>query len=356
MTHPGHFGTEFTIRIDPVITTADERATLSDVRRLHRFEDDGLTGDGVTVAVTDTGIDPTHPVFEGVDVEYHDFTGTSDTPDDRIGHGTAVSGLIVELAPDVDIVVLRIFGTSGSADTRAIFDAYQWLIDHAAEIDLVNMSWGARRKVEQIDSIHNRMVAQGIRDVVSAGNTGDRGGSPATAERAFSAGAVTEDGEVTRFNSYNPRYDNPDVSALGKNVLLPRATGTSMGRAVDTPDRDGEYVVASGTSFSAPIDAAAVARWWERHGDGVEAVVPAFERTAIDIPGTPREGAGMLDYAAAVDRGAPRSPTAVPATVGSPAGLDRDWVQVEADVLPDGEYTVDPEQLRRAFCSPSNRG
>lgn len=355
MTHPGHFGTEFTIRIDPVITTADERATLSDVRRLHRFEDDGLTGDGVTVAVTDTGIDPTHPVFESVDVEYHDFTGTSDTPDDRIGHGTAVSGLIVQLAPDVDIVALRMFGTSGSADTRAIFDAYQWLIDHADEMDLVNMSWGARRKVEQIDAIHNRMVAQGIRDVVSAGNTGGRGGSPATAERAFSAGAVTEDGEVTRFNSYDPRHDNPDVSALGKNVLLPRATGTSMGRVVDTPDRDGEYVVASGTSFSAPIDAAAVARWWERHGDGVEAVVPAFERTAIEIPGTPREGAGMLDYAAAVDRGAPRSPTAIPATVGSPAGLDRDWVQVEADVLPDGEYTVDPEQLRRAFCSPSNR-
>lgn len=327
------------LRLDPFVTSAEEAATVQDIYDLHNAGPDKNAGDGITVAVMDTGVDPTHAVFDGVDVTQHDFTGNGEG--DEVGHGTATAGLIAQLAPGVEIVSLRIFGDSGQTGMTPILDAYTWLIENAEQVDICNFSWGARSNVPELNEIHHQLLAAGIRDVVAAGNTSGRGGSPATAKDAFSTGAVTVDGELTRFSSYNPDRANPDVSAIGKNVKLARADGTSMGQVIDD-----QWVKASGTSFAAPITAGFLARFMAVE-DG--APRPAFEGAARDIAGTPRDGEGIVDYSEATEY-TPQEETVEAHTIDF-VGTDVVWLQT--DWLEGGTYTAVREPDGTVILDPS---
>lgn len=300
MTPKPLYDVEFEIRPDYNVTDSG-LATMADVRSLQNVVDDGLTGDDKTIVVMDSGIDETHPVFDGVAIEHVDIVGNTDDAPDQVGHGTAVGGTIVQLAPDVDLISLRIFGDSGRTDGQTIFDAYNWLLDNAERYDLVNMSWGSGERVARIDEQHNALVDKDVYAVVAAGNTGGRGGSPATADDAFSVGAVDADGTLTRFSSYNPRRDNPDVVGVGKNNRLPRARGTSMG----TPLGE-DWTKASGTSFAAPIVSAFAARVLGKYDEFP--LSEQFEEYARDVEGTPEDGAGIADYGATVGPDQPVDP------------------------------------------------
>jgi subtilisin family serine protease len=272
----------------------DSVATIEDVRRLHDVPDDEVTGNGFTVVAMDSGIDPEHPVFEGVAIEQVDVTGAG--RGDAVGHGTAVLGQITRLAPGADLVALRIFGSEGQAKNNVIMRAYEWLHDNTDAYEVVNMSWGSSETSQAINRVHNALVEKGIRDVVSAGNSGKKSGSPATAERAFSIGACTEKGEIAAFSSYNPERDNPDVAAIGVNNRLAQASGTSMGQELDGP-----WIQASGTSFSAPEVAGMVAKYLDVHESASpETIMNDFESGARNIPDQPRDGTGLADYEAAV--------------------------------------------------------
>jgi subtilisin family serine protease len=280
---------------DHVSQDTDSVATIEDVRQLHDVPEGDATGEGFTVVAMDSGIDPDHPVFEGDTIEQVDVTGAG--KGDAVGHGTAVLGQITRLAPGADLIALRIFGEKGQAKNNVIMRAYEWLHNHTDTYDVVNMSWGSSKTSRAINRTHNTLVEKGIRDVVSAGNSGKESGSPATAERAFSIGACTEEGKIAEFSSYNPDRDNPDVAAIGKDNRLAQASGTSMGK-----DLDGPWVKASGTSFSAPEVAGMVAKYLDVHPEASpETIMSDFEAAARNIPDQPRDGAGLADYEAAVN-------------------------------------------------------
>jgi hypothetical protein len=253
----------------------------------------------------------THPWFEHATVEErYDATG-SGTGGDNVGHGTGCASIIAKAAtdanesldgslPPVEFHDVRIFGGSGSTGMQTILDAYRYLIDNSEDIDLVNMSWGAQKDVSVINEPHKQLMEQGLRDVTAAGNSGGDGGSPATADGAFSAGALTEDGQPARFSSYNPEKGNPDVAAVGKDIKMARAPGTSMGKPLDD-----QYVKSSGTSFAAPYTVSAYvlayhvqARSWNR----------SFMQAARDIPDTPKDGGGVLRVEPAFEGDAPEDP------------------------------------------------
>ena len=101
----------------------------------------GRTGNGVIVAVVDSGIHAGHPHVGGVKagvcivpgLEKSDFT-------DRLGHGTAVAAAIREKAPAAELLAVKVFDRqlSTTADTLAV--GIMWAADHGAH--LINLSLG----------------------------------------------------------------------------------------------------------------------------------------------------------------------------------------------------------------------
>ncbi|WP_227379664.1 S8 family peptidase [Haladaptatus halobius] len=288
-----------TLRYEPDFISEEptDVATIEDVRKLHDIPESAAPGEQQTVTIMDSGIDTSHPVFEDTAVTQVDVTETGGS-DDAVGHGTAVAGQVTRLAPAADLIALRIFGSEGKTKMNIILRAYEWLHKNHDRYNVVNMSWGAQKQSKQLDQIHSKLIEKGVRDVVAAGNSGAKSGSPATAKGAFSIGACTKDGKMAEFSSYNPNGDNPDVSAIGKDNRLAQASGTNMGKQLD-----GRWVKASGTSFAAPEVAGMVAKYIDTKDDwSPKGVLESFESGARDIEDQPKDGAGIVDYQATVGK------------------------------------------------------
>src|SRR5262249_3257318 len=107
-----------------------------------KAEASSCTGDGVTVAVLDTGIDRTHPAFTGVDIIEQDFSGSGNG--DRQGHGSHCAGTI--LGRDVDgarigiaqgvkrALIGKVLADNGGGDSYMIFRGIQWAVDQGANL------------------------------------------------------------------------------------------------------------------------------------------------------------------------------------------------------------------------------
>src|ERR1700730_13541527 len=108
-----------------------------------------VSGKDVTVAVLDTGIDPNHPAFAGVDLRRRDFTG-SPTLDDENGHGTHCAGTI--FGRDVDGVRIgiargvtrafigKVLDARGRGSSTAVADAIDWAVRN--RVNVISMSLG----------------------------------------------------------------------------------------------------------------------------------------------------------------------------------------------------------------------
>lgn len=106
------------------------------------------TGDGVVVAVLDTGIDAAHPAFAGVDLVQQDFTGEGNG--DRHGHGTHcagtifgrdVNGMRIGVARGVRKALIgKVLGQDGGGSSDQIIKAILWAVDEGAHV--ISMSLG----------------------------------------------------------------------------------------------------------------------------------------------------------------------------------------------------------------------
>lgn len=326
---------------DSISPEPEEWANVENVVSMHESEPSLGDGSGTTVVVMDSGIDTEHRVFSNIEVSER-YDATSSSGKDELGHGTACAGEIATLAPGTELIDLRIFSDGGRTTMEIILRAYQWLLGNADRIDIVNMSWGSNSRIDAINRVHAKLISNNVRDVVAAGNSGSTSGSPATTEGAYSVGACTKYGEMADFSSYNPDSGNPDVTAIGANNVLARASNTSMGRGIGE-----NWVVASGTSFAAPIGAALAAKYMSMEPTAsIEEIKQVFEETATDIEGQPKDGAGILRYRAALRVDGGQHDT-VSASVWSFAG--RDTLYVNDDLLESGKYEVDPERFKEAF-------
>jgi subtilisin len=141
-------------------------------------------GDGVGVAVLDTGVDLAHPDLAGT-VDAFDAFGGQSCQDDE-SHGTHVAGIIaardntadvIGVAPRATIYCVKVLDSAGSGSDATIMSGLEWVLDnHAAltpAIKVVNMSLGRPGSVDDNPSMHDLIVAleaAGITVVVAAGN------------------------------------------------------------------------------------------------------------------------------------------------------------------------------------------
>ena len=228
-----------------------------------------LTGEGVTVAVLDTGIDPNHQVFtddgkvnwsERIVAFYSESVdGLSPNPTEILWHGTWAASILggnssgyQGIAPAVKYLVMQIFeDVSGQVvTTPSILErAVDWLLKNkdVYNVSIASMSFGLLptnndlRSINQIDTAVEKLVKDGILVVAAAGNNGDEGirtiNAPGSTELALTIGGVDNSGNMYAKSSIGPTYEGyrkPDICAPAINIygaypgnLFTYATGTS---------------------------------------------------------------------------------------------------------------------------------
>lgn len=226
----------------------------------------GFTGEGVTVAVIDTGIDVTHPWLAGAIVACVALVSGEEVPEcnDSDGHGTHVSGTVASrdpevrgIAPDASLAAVRVLHAAGAGLSSDTIAGMQWVQDNKDAVDppirVVNMSLGPLQPGCGDDSsasaqAANALVDSGLFVAVAAGNSGHDtctidGASAATQVATIAAvddrETVTQDDDlVADFSSggggvlQKPDVSFPGVAITsafpGGGLLVSTLSGTSM--------------------------------------------------------------------------------------------------------------------------------
>ncbi|MFJ9468968.1 type VII secretion-associated serine protease mycosin [Streptomyces caniferus] len=281
-------------------------------------------GEGVTVAVLDTGVDANHPDLEGQVLPEQDLVGFGAGPGDSAwaqhgtgmasiiaghGHGRGRENGVLGLAPAAKILPVRVILEDDDSERErartekagALADGIRWAADHGA--DVINMSLGddseSAHPEPREDAAIQYALGKGIPVVASAGNGGQKGNHvsyPAAYPGVIAATAVTHLGGRARFST---RHWYATVSAPGFDIVM-----------ADTGDG---YLSGWGTSPAAAFVSGAVALIRSAHpGLSPEQIRRLLTSTAQDKPEGGRDddyGAGLIDPAAALDAAADLKPT-----------------------------------------------
>jgi subtilisin family serine protease len=266
------------------------------------------TGDGVTVAILDSGIDAGHPEFDGAIAGggYNFINGNTDTSDvgdgldsdadgledEMVGHGTFVAGLIRLAAPGAMILPVKVLDSDGQTTSFIVAEGIDHAIGQGAGV--INLSLGSLGENIVMVEAAAWAEAAGVLIVAAAGNEGTESPAwyPAGVEGVL-AGAATDAGDIRAvFSNYGQHID---LCAPGVEIV-----STTPG---------GEFGRSDGTSYSAPLLAGVAALVMEVEAGFTPAqVIARMAETAINIdeinPGYEGKlGAGRVDAAAAVGGG-----------------------------------------------------
>jgi subtilisin family serine protease len=337
-----------TIRIDrPIAATVDPTASSIGARWVNDAL--GFDGNGIGVAIIDSGVTGTHDDLGGNRVvHFVDFVDLQPQPHDGYGHGTHVAGVIAGsgydsggarrgIAPGAHLVVLKTLNDDGEGFISNAIAAIDYAIELRAayNIRVINLSVAAgvyeSYKTDPLTLAAARAVEAGIVVVTAAGNQGrdakgraQYGGitSPGNAPWVLTVGASNHNGTLDRrddtiapFSSLGPsRIDfvaKPDLVAPGVGIeSLADTSGTLFaarpearlwGSVATTVE---PYLSLSGTSMAAPVVAGTVALMLEANPALKPAAVKAIlQRSAEPHPAysVMAQGAGFLNARASVE-------------------------------------------------------
>lgn len=280
-------------------------------------------GDGVVVAVLDTGVNAANPDLGGVVLPGRQILNGIQQPGgttDAHGHGTHVAGIVAAvadngtgvagMAPGVRILPVKVLDDNGSGLFSDVASGIVWAVDNGA--DVINLSLGAAMGSPDLTVASAVRYAgdHGVVVVAAAGNFGCRVGVdsgclpvyPAALDDVLAVGAVDSSGACASYTATAPYVD---VAAPGTAIYSTYRTG---------------YAYMSGTSMASPHVTAAAAL--------VRAVAPALSAaqiravlkdgahdTAVDAT---CEGGGVVDPLAAVRAATGAAPPPVTPSTPTP--------------------------------------
>ena len=218
-------------------------------------------GNGVKVAIIDTGIDLKHSAFAGaiLETEMWDFVGNDATPQEEgtlgfgaYGHGTNIAGIVLQIAPRAKILPLRVLGTDGSGDVTKVAAAINYAVGKGAQI--INLSLGSDSESSTVQKAIDLAASKGVFVIASSGNTGNQ-------KVTFPASVAFEDansglysvsvGSVDRYD-YKSSFSTYGTEERPLEIVAP-------GESVYAPAPDNRMAAWSGTSMAAPMVSGALA-------------------------------------------------------------------------------------------------
>ncbi|WP_225994257.1 S8 family serine peptidase [Streptomyces sp. SS1-1] len=271
----------------------------------------GNTGEGVDVAVLDTGVDTGHADLVGRIAATKSFV--PDEPiDDVNGHGTHVASTIAGtgaasdgkqkgVAPGARLHIGKALDDSGFGQDSWIVAAMEWAArDQKAKVVSMSLGGGPTDGTDPLSAAVNGLSAEtGALFTIAAGNSFRNStiGTPGAADAALTVGAVDSQDTLAGFSSRGPRVGDaavkPEITAPGVDVLAARSQ-YSPG--------EGAYTTKSGTSMATPHVAGVAALLAAEHPDWSGAKLKeALVSTAKPTPAhSPFEaGNGRVDAVAA---------------------------------------------------------
>ena len=281
----------------------------------------GERGDGIVVAILDSGVQASHPELSGAVLPGWSAFGDDPTVD-VLGHGTGVAGIIAARADDdlgmagmadgVAILPVKVVDDHGAGWASDVAEGIIWAVEQGA--DVINLSLTATQDAPVLQDAVAHAAAADVPVIASAGNHGAEGSPtvwPAAYDGVVGVAAVDEDHAPADFASAGTWVD---VAAPGVDVFTAAPDG---------------YQVVDGGSFAAPHVAAATAillaarrdqpavrSALPSRADAVEAVLTAADDLGEPGPDT-ATGAGLLDVGDALVGLGPRVVGGDPATTAA---------------------------------------
>jgi subtilisin family serine protease len=202
-------------------------------------------GEGVTVAVLDTGCDLDHPDLEENLLPGMNFVNKRKKPNDDNQHGTHVTGIIcaldnhigmVGVAPRAKVLPVKVLDSKGNGNLLNVAKGIRWAVAQGA--DLICMSLGASRPIQQVRKALQFAEKRGVVAFVAAGNAGKTKQVyyPAAYPETIAIGSIDEDFDRSGFSNTGNKLD----------FMAP-------GGKIFSTVPDNWYAFLSGTSMAAPF-------------------------------------------------------------------------------------------------------
>lgn len=253
-----------TVKAIPMIEGSQSVSSLNMINPLNiinvkSYWDLGIKGEGVTIAILDSGCDIHHKNLSSRIIDGANFTEDDDGDfkkfDDYNGHGTHVAGIasssnedsqIIGVAPEANLVIVKVLNKNGDGNMdnliNAIYFTVNWRGKNNERVRVMCLSLGTKEDNKELYKAVKFANAQGVMVVSASGNQGTGNlddvnlGYPGAYNEVVQVGAINFNKKIADFSNLNNQMD----------ILAP-------GVNINSTYLDNDYRRMSGTSMAAPF-------------------------------------------------------------------------------------------------------